>query len=66
MVSWMMEKTRMMVRDREMIYNMVVHAVLLYGRERWVITGAMVKVLDAFHHQIVRRLIGKMDRSVGD
>ena len=34
-----------MVRAWEMLYKAVVQTVLLYGREIWVVTGEMLKVL---------------------
>ena len=33
--------------------------VLLYGREIWVVTGEMLKVLTGSHHQAVRRITGR-------
>ena len=34
------------VKVREMMYNAVVQAVLLYGRKIWVVMDAMIKVLE--------------------
>ena len=45
-----------MVRAREMMYRAVVNMVLFYSSDSWVITGAMMKVLEVFHHWITRRL----------
>ena len=39
----------------------MVHTVLLYGSDRWVVTGEMLKVLEGFHHQVVRQVTGKTD-----
>ena len=33
------------VKDREMIHKVVVHTVLLYGSESWVVMQEMMKVL---------------------
>ena len=38
----------------------VVQSLLLYGRESWVVTGEMLKVLMAFHHREARRIMGMM------
>ena len=32
--------------------------VLLYGCESWVVTGAIMKVLEGFHHRVAQRLAG--------
>ena len=37
---------------------------LLYGSESWVVTDAMMKVLEGFHHRIDRRITGKTARCV--
>ena len=42
----------------EMIYKVVSQAVLLYGRESWVVTDAMMKVLEGFRHKISIRVVG--------
>ena len=47
------------VRVGTMMYNAVVHTVLLYGSKIWVIMEAMMKVLEALHHQIDSRITGK-------
>ena len=60
----------MSVWAREILYKVVVQTVIFYGRKSWVITGTMMKVLEAFHHQIVRRLRGictvALGRKVGN
>ena len=35
---------------------------LLYGRENWVVTGEMLKVLPTFHHRAARRITGMMEK----
>ena len=59
-----MDKTGAMVRDREILYKLVVQTVLLYMRASWVITESMMEMLEVFNHQISRRLTGKTDRSI--
>ena len=41
-----------------MMYKVVVKAVLLYGGEIWVVTYAMMNVLEGFHHRIARQITG--------
>ena len=43
-----------------MMYTAVVHVVLLYVSEIWVVTGVMMKVLEGFHNSISRRIVGMM------
>ena len=64
MVSRVMEKAGTTVQARAMIYKAVVQTVLLYGSKSWMITGAMMKVLEAFCHEISRKITGKTDRRV--
>jgi len=42
-----------------MFYKVVVQSVLLYGCETWVITPAVLRVLEGFHNRVARRLSGK-------
>ena len=48
----MLVKAGATVREEEMIYKAGVHTVLLYGIESWVVTDAMLKVLEEFHHRV--------------
>jgi hypothetical protein len=41
------------------IYKAAVQAVLLYGSETWVLTGAMEKTLQSFHRKCARYITGK-------
>ena len=43
----------------------MVQAVLIYGSEIWVITDAMMKVLEGFHHHIDRKITGNTERRFG-
>ena len=54
-----LEKMYRTVQDREMLYKVVLHNVLLYRSESWMIMGELMKVMEAFHHRIARRIIGK-------
>ena len=50
------------MRSREIFYKLVVQVVLMYRRDTWVVTDAMVEVLEGFRHRIARRIMGKMPR----
>ena len=43
-----------------MLYEAAMHSVLLYGSDSWVVTGAMLKVLEGLHHRLARRITGMM------
>ena len=45
--------------SRTMFYQSVVHEILIYGNESWVITDSTIKVLGGFHHRIAQRIVGK-------
>ena len=38
------------------MYKALAQSVLLYGRESWVVTGDMLKVLTTCHHQLAQRI----------
>ena len=44
------------------LYTAVVHSVLLYRSESWVMKGAMLKVLEGFHYWASQRITGMMER----
>ena len=58
MIARVMAKTEEMVQARGMMYKTVIHSVLLYVSDIWVMTGEMLKVLEGFHHQAKRRIMG--------
>ena len=39
-----------------MLYKSVAHTVLLYVRYSWVVTVAMLKVLEVLHHQAAQKI----------
>ena len=66
--SWgMLERlVQRMVRtvwDQGAIYKAVLQLVLLYVRKTWVMTGKIIKILMAFHHQVAQRVTGMMAKS---
>ena len=44
------------VRSQVTMYKALAQSVLLYGRESWVVTGDMLKVLTTCHHQLAQRI----------
>ena len=52
------------VQSRAMMYKAVVQTVLLYGRESWVVTNEMLKVLVGFHHRFYRQITGMTNHQV--
>ena len=55
-----------MVQDRGMMYTAVAQKVLLYGSKSWVVTEAMLKILEGFHHQAVSWIAGMMAKRAAD
>jgi hypothetical protein len=45
---WIRRKASVWVRG--MFYKSLVQSILLFGCETWMVVGAMLKVLDSFHH----------------
>ena len=43
---------------RVIMYKLVVQLVILYAIKIWVVTDAMIMVLDGFHHIIDRKIVG--------
>ena len=43
-----------------MFYKAIVHSVLLYGRDIWLMMRAMLNVLEVFHHRSARHIVGMM------
>ena len=55
-----------MVRYREMMYKEVAHTLLLCGSDIWVVTVAVIKVLEGFHHRAARRITGMTHQRAED
>ena len=66
LVSRILEKEGASVRARGMFYKSIVQSILLFGSETWTVTGALLKVLNSFHHRIARRITGKLARRSPD
>ena len=52
MVENAVTKTEAIVRAWIMLYKSVLQSVLIYVSESWVVMGAMIKVLEGFHHLV--------------
>ena len=58
MVAKVVTKTGLPVRVKGMLYKATIKLVLLYGIKSWVVTGAMLKLLEGFHHRAYTRITG--------
>ena len=50
------------MKARSVLYKIVVQTVLISWCASWVVTDAMMTVLEGFHHTVDWRLVGLMDR----
>ena len=57
-ISKFLLKTGAMVRDLGLLYKPVAQTVLIYEINSWVVTGAMLKLLEGFHHWSARKILG--------
>ena len=62
MVVKVLIHTGVHVKALTMIYNLVVQTVLPYGYQSWVVTDAMITVLDGFYHRVDWILAGLTER----
>ena len=58
MVEKVLGKIGAPIKSWAMVYKAVFQAVLLYGSKIWMVTDAMMTVLEGFHHIIVRWIAG--------
>ena len=50
----------------ESFYRAVVHAILLYGSETWVLWASMAKRIDGMLTEFLRMITGKRTKKLGD
>ena len=62
MIEKVMGKTMESFKDRDMMYNMVVQAGLLYSSEIWMVTDEMMTVHEVFHQRTPRSITGMTAR----
>ena len=43
---------------RSMLYKAVVHKVLIYNRDGWVVTDVILKVMEGVHHRLFQSIVG--------
>ena len=55
-------KTGVPIKARAMMYKEVAQEVILYGSERWLVMYEMMTVLEGFHHNNTRRIVGMTAR----
>ena len=48
------------MRAHVIMFKAVSQSGILYGSDSWVVKGAMLKVLEGFHHREARRITGMM------
>ena len=48
----------------DMMYKAVVQVVLLYGSESWVVTDAIMIMLEGFYHRIDKQIAGMIERKI--
>ena len=61
-VGKVVTKTGATVRAQGILYKSIIQSVLLYGSNRWVVMGSMLKLLEVFHHWPVSRISGMTAR----
>ena len=66
MVAKVLVNVGVNVRAQEIVYNVVVQMMFIYGRNSWAVTYYMLKVLEGFQHNVARRIAGISDRRVGE
>ena len=65
-ISKILAKTGTTVWAHGILYKVVAQPVLLYGSNILVMMGAMLKVLEVFHHRAAWMIEGMMDRHTED
>ena len=45
-----------LIKAQQIMYEVLVQAVLLYGSKIWLVTDKMMAVLEVFHHMIARQI----------
>ena len=58
MIVRVLTKTGATVQERGTMYKVVAQSVLLYGSERDVVTGEMLKLLEGIHHRVAMQITG--------
>ena len=56
-ISKVLMNTEAMVKYHGMLYKAEAQTVLFYGSDSSVVTGAMLKLLEDFHHWVTRSIV---------
>ena len=64
MVEKVLGKTGAPVKSQEMMYKLLVQDFILYRIKIWLVMDAMMMVLEGFHHNISRQIVGMTEREV--
>ena len=64
MISKVLTNKGAMVLDHGMMYKEVTQTVRMYGRKSGVVTEAMLKILEGFHHQAASQIAWMMTKRV--
>ena len=59
-------KTGETVRVWGILYKSVAQYMFLYGSQSWMVAGAMLEVLEMFHHWVARGITGRKVQSMTD
>ena len=62
MIERFLERKGAMMQDQGAMYKVVAHPVLLYGSKSWVVTGEILKVQTALHHQASCQITDMTDK----
>ena len=57
-----LEKTGSLIKVHSVIYKAVFQEMILYGIKIWVVTYAIMKVIEAFYHSIARQVFRVKER----
>ena len=62
MVAKVLGKTGAPIKARDIMYKAVFQTVLLYGSESWLVTDAMLTMLEGFCHRTTSLILGETSR----
>ena len=63
MVENVLGKTEATIKAQEIVYKLLVQDLLLYGIKNWLVKDVMMMVLEIFHQNISRHIVGMTKRN---
>ena len=66
MISNVLMKIVWTVRACGILYKLVAQTLILYESNIWMVMGAIMKVLEGFHHWVAQKIAGMTDRCTED